>query len=380
VAAFLAAAAPARAQEWRAVAQVGQVAYEGAPTSVASTSSLVLGLSRTDLAGGLGFSAGIPLADEPFWGVAAASRRFEAGARLGPLLDLSGHAFLQRDLRTFPEPSSTPGPLDPLFPPPPPAERKAPLSGRGAGGEVSAGLFALLAPVRLEARLGVAAQRSLLAEVAERRVLPLADARLALAKGPLSFAAEARGWSADEGDHLYAGGTAQVAAGPLAVWGSAGWWPKGGVGATPWAAGARLAAGELLSFEVSARGHAFDPLYRTETERSVVFATSVRLGGRVRRPPASAPVPAAYDGDRATLRIRAADATGRPAIAGDFTGWKPQPMRREGDHWIFGVRLAPGVYHYAFVSEDGRWFVPESVPGRQDDGMGGHVAVLVVSS
>jgi hypothetical protein len=40
---------------------------------------------------------------------------------------------------------------------------------------------------------------------------------------------------------------------------------------------------------------------------------------------------------------------------------------------------APGVYHYAFVAEDGTWFVPESVPGRQDDGMGGHVAVLVVS-
>ena len=38
-----------------------------------------------------------------------------------------------------------------------------------------------------------------------------------------------------------------------------------------------------------------------------------------------------------------------------------------------------GRYHYAFVAEDGTWFVPESVPGRQDDGMGGHVAVLVVS-
>ena len=29
------------------------------------------------------------------------------------------------------------------------------------------------------------------------------------------------------------------------------------------------------------------------------------------------------------------------------------------------------MYHYAFVAEDGTWFVPESVPGRQDDGMGG---------
>ena len=72
-------------------------------------------------------------------------------------------------------------------------------------------------------------------------------------------------------------------------------------------------------------------------------------------------------------------AKGRPSIAGDFTGWKPVPMQRDGSRWTFTVKLEPGTYHYAFVGEDGTWFVPESVPGRQDDGMGGHVAVLVVS-
>jgi hypothetical protein len=54
-------------------------------------------------------------------------------------------------------------------------------------------------------------------------------------------------------------------------------------------------------------------------------------------------------------------------------------MQREGSHWTYALRLDPGVYHYAFVAEDGTWFVPESQPGRQADGMGGHVAVLVVS-
>ena len=54
-------------------------------------------------------------------------------------------------------------------------------------------------------------------------------------------------------------------------------------------------------------------------------------------------------------------------------------MEREGGRWIWRARLAPGTYHYAFVAEDGTWFVPESVPGRRDDGMGGHVAVLVVA-
>jgi hypothetical protein len=72
-------------------------------------------------------------------------------------------------------------------------------------------------------------------------------------------------------------------------------------------------------------------------------------------------------------------AKGRPAIAGDFTGWKPVPMQRDGSRWTYMVKLEPGAYHYAFVAEDGTWFVPESVAGRQDDGMGGHVALLVVS-
>ena len=53
-------------------------------------------------------------------------------------------------------------------------------------------------------------------------------------------------------------------------------------------------------------------------------------------------------------------------------------MEREGDHWVYRVAVAPGVYNYAFVGADGTWFVPESVPGRKDDGMGGFVAVVVV--
>ena len=53
-------------------------------------------------------------------------------------------------------------------------------------------------------------------------------------------------------------------------------------------------------------------------------------------------------------------------------------MERDGDQWTYTVALARGVYNYAFVGADGTWFVPESVAGRKDDGMGGHVAVLVV--
>ena len=53
-------------------------------------------------------------------------------------------------------------------------------------------------------------------------------------------------------------------------------------------------------------------------------------------------------------------------------------MQRSGEHWTFTVALARGVYNYSFVNERGEWFVPVKYPGRKDDGMGGHVAVLVV--
>ena len=96
-------------------------------------------------------------------------------------------------------------------------------------------------------------------------------------------------------------------------------------------------------------------------------------------PPAAAePVPAEYGDGRATISIPTGDAEGEPRIAGDFTDWEPRSMTRVGDEWRFTVALEPGVYEYAFVAPDGSWFVPESVPGRKDDGMGGEVAQLVV--
>ena len=46
---------------------------------------------------------------------------------------------------------------------------------------------------------------------------------------------------------------------------------------------------------------------------------------------------------------------------------------------ILRLPLAAGVYQYSFRAASGEWFVPASTPGRRDDGMGGHDAVLVVS-
>jgi hypothetical protein len=53
-------------------------------------------------------------------------------------------------------------------------------------------------------------------------------------------------------------------------------------------------------------------------------------------------------------------------------------MHREGTHWRVELNLEPGIYHFAFREAGGDWFVPEAVPNRRDDGMGGWVAVLIV--
>jgi hypothetical protein len=90
------------------------------------------------------------------------------------------------------------------------------------------------------------------------------------------------------------------------------------------------------------------------------------------------PVPASYVNGRASIRLRARDAQGTPRIAGDFSDWKPLPMTLAGGIWTATIAVPPGVYSYAFVNERGEWFVPESVPGRRSDGMGGWQAVLVI--
>jgi len=97
---------------------------------------------------------------------------------------------------------------------------------------------------------------------------------------------------------------------------------------------------------------------------------------------AAMPVTAFFERDnsRVVLRLSARD-TGPPppSIAGDFTNWAPVRMERHGQEWRFLAHLSPGVYRFAFRDADGKWFVPHNFPNRTDDGMGGWVAVLVVS-
>jgi hypothetical protein len=365
---------PAGAQEWRATARVGRVTGETAPAGTSGSSSAVLGLAHSAPRGWLGLTAAIPLSDDPFWAVLGGWKRLDTRGSAGLLLDLTGQGFIQRQNSSAVAPAPSPQPLP--FPPSTPTPLRTDPSGQGIGGEALAGMFARSSLLRLEARAGVAAERSRLGDVSQERTLPTGDARLSYAAAPIVLQLESRAWLDDRVTHGYVGAGLQYARGPISLWGSLGRWVSGGVDATAWTAGAGAEVAPGVTLQLGGRGHTFDPLYLSASRSSVWGGLSLRLGGSRG---AEAPVPARARDGQAVIALRGRDARGTPSIAGDFTGWKPAPMRREGSRWVWSGALAPGVYHYAFVAEDGTWYVPESVPGRQKDGMGGWTAVLVVS-
>lgn len=66
------------------------------------------------------------------------------------------------------------------------------------------------------------------------------------------------------------------------------------------------------------------------------------------------------------------------AIAGDWNGWTPTPLRRiAGDRWTATLPLHPGVYSFSLLADGARWVLPEG-SSSLPDGFGGHVGVLVV--
>lgn len=364
--ALLLAAVPAAAQEWRLIGQVGRVTYPGAPGGGSATSA-VLGLTRTRARDWLGFSAGLPVEGGPYWASAAGWRRLQTRGAAGFLLDLSAHGFAQGD----PQESADPPPLVPLQPL---GSSTTLVAGYGAGAEAMAGAFASSRRLAVEARAGAAGQASEVAGVRSDRLLPAGGLGLTAVLAPFTVRSETRGWLDGDTGHAVARGSVEWGHGPVRLSGSVGRWFAGGVDETEWGIGLTAALGGRVELIAGARGHTFDPLHLTTTDRSAWGGLGVRLG----RAAMAAPAPARYEDGRATIRLPAREARGPVSIAGDFNGWSPAPMRRDGGDWVLEVPLAPGVYHYAFVGPDGTWFVPPSVRGRRPDGMGGWVAVLVV--
>jgi hypothetical protein len=191
---------------------------------------------------------------------------------------------------------------------------------------------------------------------------------------PVTLQAETRAWLDDSVTHAYLGGSLQYARGPVQLWGSLGHWVSGGLDRVAWSAGAGAAIAPGVELQLGGHGNAFDPLYLSATETSFWAGLSLRVGGGRAF---AAPVPARARDGRAVIAIPARSVRGTPSIAGDFTGWKPVPMQRDGSRWTCGEARAGRVP--LRLRRRGRHLVRAwSVRGRQDDGMGGQVAVLVV--
>lgn len=370
--ALVVTAVPLPAQEWSLSAQMGKIRSALDPAAIPEQ-SFAVGLRYDDPTAGLRLSAGVPTsATQALWGGIGAWKRLAISHRgVVAGLDVAANGFITAE-RTAP---ST-GPIfDPFDPPSAPTAAR---SGHAIAVQALPVIGFNAERIQVHARAGVSRYTVSFGDQLGERTVRLADvqATLSLARQmalvPVVRRFEASGAPAS----TYAGVSSVVASGAASLWASVGRWTGGNGGGTPWSAGTKLRLHDLLSLEASARRETYDPLYLQPAQTSWSIGLSVLLG---RRPAALAPpVPAAYVNGRATVRLPVSESRTLPSIAGDFNAWKPAPMSRVGDHWEYAVTLAPGVYHYAFVSAGGEWFVPESVPGRRSDGMGGHVAVLVV--
>lgn len=367
------------AQDWHVSAQAGRIRSVLDP-SAAVSKTLALGLRYDDPNAGLRFSAGIPSnSTESLWGSLGGWKRLASrfgGFRAG--IDVAGNAFLTMDRANQ---SDLSDPL-PLNPPGPPAVPEPPLSANRAGHALAGQALPVVgyesARWQIHARAGLSRYAAEFGGQRLDRSVRVADLQLtlmpassvALVPTLQRFQAEA------EPAFTYAGVSAIATSAMGMAWGSIGQWAGDDDLGMAWSAGGRLRLHPLIALEVGARHDVFDPLYLQPAQTSWSMGVSMRLGGRSRsvRPP----VPAAYVDGRATIRLPVSATKAQPSIAGDFNDWKPVPMQRNGNDWTYVIAVAPGVYNYAFVTAAGEWFVPESVAGRKSDGMGGHVAVLVV--
>lgn len=362
-------ASPVPAQEWHMGVQAGRIRSVLDPARASET--LALGLRYDDPAAGLRVLGGLPRTSaEPLWGGVGGWRRMSLPAgRLRAGIDVSANLFATFDRTTDHGP--LPGPFDP---PVAPVDR----SGHAAAGQVLPLLGLEWDRAQVHARAGVSRYAARFGAERADRTVRLADVQMTLlASSRVAVMPVYRRFvAAGERAAAYTGASAVVTLPAASAWAGVGRWFGGSGQRTPWSAGARLHLHPQIALDAAARHDTFDPLYLQPAQRSWSVGLSVRLGGP--RPAVRPPVPSSHEDGEATIRLPVSRSAEAPSIAGDFNAWTPAAMRREGGDWTYRVAVPPGVYHYAFVTPDGRWFVPEGVAGRKDDGMGGHVAVLVV--
>lgn len=349
--ALAALAAPsAPAQGWSVDVGAGSTAHQSVPG--AGSLGAVLGVRYAGTRW-FGLSANVPFDAVGLpWAAAGAGGRIATRGAFTAGIDLSaqGFAYQDRDSGT-------------------------------AGGGVTAMAMPMVGigprAARLELRSGLLQYSSSFAGVSASRTMHQSDARFSLGAAGFRVSGEGRYLRAAEGDYPYAGGDAEVVAGPASAYAYAGRWLHDSLPDAAWGAGGRLRVAGGTELFAGYQRDGGDPVYWNPPRSTWTVGLTRRLGRAA--PAARLPAPRQRAGT-VTFRLPLSASAQAPAVAGDFTRWTPVAMRREGAFWIATLPVRPGVHRYAFRRADGAWFVPEGLPGRTDDGFGGVTAVLVVSA
>lgn len=349
-------ASAAQAQGLAADLYVGRAQYDVLAANL-GTSNLIAGLryspSPTRL---LYITAGAPLdSAAPWWGALGASARLPVltsvsreGLRTALGASVGGHGYAFRDALS---------------------------SETGRGGTLEGGVYAArsVRGGRIEVRAGWQQyESSMMDETTSRGALDIG--LRAESTGPFSIGTDARFVRTDEGGFPALGIDVSGGTGSLRGWASVERWVASDLDDFGWGAGVayRTAVADIWA---SYREDTRHPLYWNSSRKSLTVGLSRQLG---KKPPARVVMPTVAMGGHTVIRLGVEDAPGPIFVAGEFNDWQPAAMRRDGAFWELELKLRTGVYRYAFIDDEGRWFVPDTVAGRMDDGMGGHVALLVV--
>ncbi|MEX2583241.1 MAG: glycogen-binding domain-containing protein [Gemmatimonadota bacterium] len=337
----------AGATQWRVDASVGSFANEALADDLDSN-NLIVGVRRSG-ANWLYVTTGLPLdAVGSSWGAAGVGTEIvrRGGVDVGVAGNLEGWAFGGDS-----------------------------ASGWGAIGEIGPFARAVAGPITIDASSGVVHHRAPDSEISGDRTLSASRLGLSLpTSGAWEAGTELRYLHGQDGGFAYVGTFLSAEAGAVGAWGRGGHWLSDRIPRPEWSAGVYLSAAERVRLEASVRQDTNDPLFWTEPRRSWTVGVSYAVSPA----PSTPPLLPLVESGRAVIRIPVVESPDRPLIAGDFSGWQPIPMSREGGFWTVAVPVRPGVYHYSFRTADGRWFLPPSTITRVDDGFGGENGVLVV--
>jgi hypothetical protein len=346
--------ATAGGQGWSVDVSAGRLVYD--PVSANVGTSNVIGSLRYDTRrdGWVYGAAALPLGDTAtFWGAGGVGTRvmwFAQGGRTGLGADVGAHLFSFRD-------------------------RVVNLRGTGGTLEALPFVHAAVGAGFVEGGGGWRGHTLSFAGVRDNRGVFETGVRGGYGS-TVRIVGDARWVHANEGTYPFVGATVVYQRGRANVWGQAGNWMAVDLDDRVWGVGGTVVLRPGTSLWGSVRQEAPDPLYWNSRRRTWSIGLTQRLG-TVAAP--LLPVPRSQAGV-VVVRVAVSDApAGAVSIGGDFNNWEPVPMQREGAGWVARLSLMPGVYHYAFRSANGEWFVPRSTGGRRDDGMGGHHAVLVVN-